>query len=32
MRLNDVVGMMFNGAAARLRRDALMYGLSLIHI
>ena len=26
MRLNDVVGMMFNGAAARLRRDALMYG------
>lgn len=26
MRLNDVVGMMFAGAAARLRRDALMYG------
>lgn len=26
MRLNDVVGMMFNGAAAKLRRDALMYG------
>jgi uncharacterized membrane protein YedE/YeeE len=26
MRLNDVVGMMFNGAAAKLRRDALVYG------
>lgn len=26
MRLNDVVGMMFHGAAAKLRRDALMYG------
>ena len=26
MRLNDIVGMMFNGAAAKLRRDALVYG------
>lgn len=26
MRLTDVVGMMFNGAAAKLRRDALVYG------
>ena len=26
MRLTDVVGMMFNGVAARLRRNALVYG------
>jgi hypothetical protein len=30
MRLNDVVGMMFNGAAAKLRRDALVYGTCVV--
>jgi type VI protein secretion system component VasK len=30
MRLNDVVGMMFNGAVERLRRDAIVYGLCAI--
>ncbi|MEW6450706.1 MAG: hypothetical protein AB1490_08675 [Pseudomonadota bacterium] len=30
MRLNDVVGLMFNGAVDRLRRDAIVYGLCTI--
>ena len=30
MRLNDVVGMMVGGAVARLRRDAIVYGLCAV--
>lgn len=30
MRLNDVVGLMLNGAVERLRRDAIVYGLCAI--
>ncbi len=30
MRLNDVVGLMFGGAVARLRRDAMVYGLCAV--
>jgi hypothetical protein len=30
MRLQDIVGMAFNGAAAKLRRDAILYGLCAV--